>query len=156
MDLSINEINYVHYDLYRYYRFRNLNEKSEIYSYGVVLLELITGLPAVIKGNPSIHILEFLRSQLEKGDLNTIIDPRLQGKFDVNSGWKVLRLGISCTASTSIQRPSMSVVLAELKQCATLESPILVPPRDIYSELSSSELIHYFEQARLRLFGGPV
>jgi hypothetical protein len=75
--------------------------------------------------------------------LNTIIDPRLQGKFDVNSGWKVLWLGISCTASTSIQRPSMSVVLAELKQCATLESSsdreIFVPPRDIYSELSSSD-----------------
>ncbi|XP_012574797.1 probable LRR receptor-like serine/threonine-protein kinase At4g29180 isoform X2 [Cicer arietinum] len=125
-----------------YYKLRNLNEKSDIYSYGVVLLELITGLPAVMKGKPSIHILEFVIPQLEKGEISRIIDPRLQGKFDINSGWKALGLAIACTASTSIQRPTMSAVLSELKQCVKLEShndsEIFVAPRHIYSELYSS------------------
>jgi serine/threonine protein kinase len=121
-----------------------LNEKSDIYSYGIVLLELITGLPAVIKGKPSKHILEFVRPRLNKDDLSKVIDPRLEGKFDVNSGRKVLGLAIACTASTSIQRPTMSVVLAELKQCVQREShsdrdrEIFVPPRNIYSEFYSS------------------
>ncbi|XP_058747340.1 probable LRR receptor-like serine/threonine-protein kinase At4g29180 isoform X2 [Vicia villosa] len=126
-----------------YYKLGNLNEKSDIYSYGIVLLELITGLPAVIKGKPSIHILEFVRPHLaEKSDLSNIIDPRLQGKFDEDSCWKILGLALSCTASTSIQRPTMSVVLSELKQCVKMEFPsdreISEPSRHIYSEYYTS------------------
>ncbi|XP_058744358.1 probable LRR receptor-like serine/threonine-protein kinase At4g29180 [Vicia villosa] len=118
-----------------YYELVNLNEKSDIYSFGVVLLELITALPAVIKGKPSIHILEFVRPHLEKSDLRKIIDPRLQGKFNEDSGRKVLGLAVSCTASTSIQRPTMSVVLSKLKQCVKMESP---SDREISSESYSS------------------
>jgi len=96
----------------------------------------------VIKGKPSKHILEFVRPRLNKDDLSKVIDPRLGGKFDVNSGRKVLGLAIACTASTSIQRPTMSVVLSELKQCIQRESysdrEIFVPPRNIYSEFYSS------------------
>lgn len=121
---------------------RNLNEKSDIYSFGVVLLELITGLPAILKGKPSIHILEWIRPELERGDLSRILDPRLQGKFDASSGWKALGIALACTASTSIQRPTMSVVLAELKQCIKMESPsgseISLAPRQICSEFCSS------------------
>ncbi|CAI8594646.1 unnamed protein product [Vicia faba] len=125
-----------------YYKLGNLNEKSDIYSYGIVLLELITGLPAVIKGKPSIHILEFVRPHLEKSDLSKIIDPRLQGKFDEDSCQKVLGLAISCTASTSIQRPTMNVVLSELKQRVKIEFPsdreIFEASRHMYSEYYSS------------------
>ncbi|XP_045789429.1 uncharacterized protein LOC123884387 [Trifolium pratense] len=118
---------------------------------------IYTGLPAVIKGNPS-TIIELVRPLLEKGDLNTIIDPRLKGKFDVNLGWKVLGLAISCTASTSIQRPTMSVVLTELKQCVNLESTstserdIFVPPRHIYSALIDPDTKQWNRQLVVQTF----
>ncbi|KAK7245498.1 hypothetical protein RIF29_40344 [Crotalaria pallida] len=127
-----------------YYKLRHLSEKSDVYSFGIVLLELITGRPAVLKGKPSMHILEWLTRELERGDLSTIIDPRLQGKYDSTSGWKAIRIAMACTASTSIQRPTMSIVLAELKQCFKIELPsdtqIFVDPRPRlpYSEFYSS------------------
>ncbi|KAG5059017.1 hypothetical protein JHK87_000046 [Glycine soja] len=132
-----------------YYKLGRLNEKSDIYSFGIVLLELLTGRPAILKGNRVMHILEWIRPELERGDLSKIIDPRLQGKFDASSGWKALGIAMSCSTSTSIQRPTMSIVIAELKQCLKLESPsdtktFVAPPRQVCDEVySSSEAFSY-------------
>ncbi|KAJ1421043.1 Serine-threonine/tyrosine-protein kinase, catalytic domain [Sesbania bispinosa] len=134
------------------YKSGGLNEKSDIYSFGIVLLELITGRPAIIKGNSSIHILQWLRPELESKDLSRILDPRLEGEFDASAGWKALGIAMACTGSPSIQRPTMSVVVRELKQCIKEDSSmaisqqpsdgeIFVAPTQVYSEFfcSSSE-----------------
>ncbi|CAL0324251.1 unnamed protein product [Lupinus luteus] len=127
-----------------YYKLRHLNEKSDVYSFGIVLLELITGRPAVLKGKILMHILEWITPEVERGDLSRIIDPRLQEKYDASSVWKAIGIAMACTASTSIQRPTMSVVLAELKQCFKMELPsqnhIFVDsrPRQNYTEFYSS------------------
>ncbi|XP_027358521.1 probable LRR receptor-like serine/threonine-protein kinase At4g29180 [Abrus precatorius] len=125
-----------------YYKLRTMNEKSDIYSFGIVLLELITGRPAIMKGNPLMHILEWIRPELETGDLSRILDPRLQGKYDASSGWKALGIAMTCTASTSIQRPKMYLVLAELKHCLNMELPsdseTFVAPKQFYGEFYSS------------------
>ncbi|KAI4350757.1 hypothetical protein L6164_005178 [Bauhinia variegata] len=125
-----------------YYKSRKLNEKSDIYSFGIVLLELITGQPAVLKGEELIHIVQWVQNELENGDWRIIIDPSLQGKFDASSMRKAFGIAMACTESTSIHRPSMSFVLAELKQCLQMDFPtqseVVVVPRQIYSELYSS------------------
>ncbi|KAK4280973.1 hypothetical protein QN277_012523 [Acacia crassicarpa] len=122
-----------------YYKSRKLNEKSDIYSFGIVLLELITGQPAVRKGKESVHILDWLRPELRRGDLSKIIDSKLQGKYNACSVWKALGAAMACTASASIHRPTMNCVLSELKKCLEKEVPgqgetYIVPPQ-IYREL---------------------
>lgn len=134
-------------NLFRYYRTRKLNEKSDIYGFGIVLLEIITGQPAVIKkGEELIHILEWARCELEAGDLNRTVDPRLQGKFSASSVEKALGVAMACSASPSIHRPTMSFVVTELKQCLEMEFPChtetFEAPRHIYSELYTSPAQH--------------
>ncbi|XP_022777203.1 LOW QUALITY PROTEIN: probable LRR receptor-like serine/threonine-protein kinase At1g05700 [Durio zibethinus] len=100
----------------------NLNKKSDVYSFGIILVELITGKPAIIRSHErSIHILQWLSPIVQKGDIRSIIDPRLQGEFDVNAAWKMVEIAMSCAQPTSIQRPDISYVLTELKECMAIE-----------------------------------
>lgn len=105
----------------RYYIIQKLNEKSDVYSFGIVLLELITGQPAIIKSSDYTHIVQWVGPLLERGEILSIVDPRLQGNFKVNSVWKALEVAMACTRTTSIQRASMSHVLTELKECLEVE-----------------------------------
>ncbi|XP_015866824.3 LRR receptor-like serine/threonine-protein kinase IOS1 [Ziziphus jujuba] len=101
-----------------YYVSNRLNEKSDIYSFGVVLLEIITGRPAIDEShNRKIHICDWITAILGNGDIRSIVDPRLQGNFDISSAWKAVELAMNCVSPTSIQRPTMSQVVIELKDC---------------------------------------
>ncbi|XP_022730781.1 probable LRR receptor-like serine/threonine-protein kinase At4g29180 isoform X2 [Durio zibethinus] len=104
-----------------YYNSRKLNEKSDVFSFGVVLLELITGQHAIIKKDESIHIVHWVSPLIESGDIGSIVDQRLHGEFDANSVWKALEVAVACTTPTSFNRASMSLVLTELKQCLAME-----------------------------------
>ncbi|XP_062074344.1 probable LRR receptor-like serine/threonine-protein kinase At1g51810 [Humulus lupulus] len=97
-----------------------LSETSDIYSYGVVLLEIITNQPAIIKISGSderIHISEWVKSTIDNGAITSVVDPRLQGSFDTNSAWKAVEIGLACVSSTPRERPNMSEVVNGLKQC---------------------------------------
>ena len=101
----------------RYYTSNRLNETSDVFSFGVVLLQIITGQPVIDKSNNNIHISQWVTSMLGNGDIKSIVDPRLQGNFDINSAWKAVELAINCVSLKSTHRPTMGQVVIELKQC---------------------------------------
>ncbi|KAK7857407.1 lrr receptor-like serine/threonine-protein kinase ios1 [Quercus suber] len=99
-----------------------LTEKSDVYSFGVVLLKIITSRPVIEKfADENIHISQWVSFMLAQGDIINIVDPRLQGAFNMNSAWKAVEIAMLCVSSTSTRRPTMSQVVAELKECLTTE-----------------------------------
>ncbi|XP_078149445.1 putative LRR receptor-like serine/threonine-protein kinase At1g51860 [Carex rostrata] len=103
-----------------YYLSNQLSVKSDVFSFGVVLLEIITGRPpncADLGGN----LVQWVHQKLTGGDIESVVDPRMQGKYDINSVWKVTELACRCTAPTSSQRPTMNAVVAELNESKYLE-----------------------------------
>uniref|UniRef100_A0A0E0G191 non-specific serine/threonine protein kinase n=1 Tax=Oryza nivara TaxID=4536 RepID=A0A0E0G191_ORYNI len=109
-----------------YYRNYHISEKSDVYSFGVVLLELITGRPPVIPidESVSIHIGEFVHQSLDHGSIESIVDARMGGGggYDINSVWKVADLALHCKREVSRERPTMTEVVAQLKESLELES----------------------------------
>lgn len=106
----------------RYYRTNRLNEKSDVYSFGIVLLEMITSQPVIQQTRERPHIAAWVGYMLTKGDIENVVDPRLNRDYEPSSIWKALEIAMSCVNPSSDKRPNMSQVTNELKQCLTLEN----------------------------------
>ncbi|KAF8027614.1 hypothetical protein BT93_E0507 [Corymbia citriodora subsp. variegata] len=105
-----------------YHIFGHLSQKSDIYSFGIVLLELITGQPAIIRSSEdSMHILHWVTPLVERGDIQSIVDPRLNDQFNIGSARKAVDIAMSCVPTKVVQRADVNRVLSELKECLTVE-----------------------------------
>ncbi|KAJ4806860.1 Leucine-rich repeat protein kinase family protein [Rhynchospora pubera] len=104
-----------------YYSLYQLSEKSDVFSFGIVLLEIITGQPPIIGSPEGGHVTHWVSEKLSRGDIQSIIDPRMHGQYDINSVWKVTDLARKCTENSSANRPTMDVVVMELKESLDLE-----------------------------------
>ena len=97
-----------------------ITEKSDVYSYGVVLLEIITGKKPVDPSFPDgQHVIQWVRDHLKnKKDPVEILDPKLQGHPDTQIQEMLQALGISllCTSNRAEDRPIMKDVAALLKE----------------------------------------
>ncbi|XP_042386707.1 senescence-induced receptor-like serine/threonine-protein kinase [Zingiber officinale] len=94
------------------------NKKSDVFSFEVVLQELIMGQPPILKGVPDemVFIVERVQEKLKRGNIEAIIDSRLQNIYDINSIWPTAELELLCTADVPSERPTMSEIIAELKE----------------------------------------
>ncbi|KAL2459535.1 Leucine-rich receptor-like protein kinase family protein [Forsythia ovata] len=97
-----------------------ITEKSDVYSYGVVLLEIITGKKPVDPSFPDgQHVIQWVRDHLKsKKHPVDIIDQKLQGNTDTLIQEMLQGLGIAllCTSNRPEDRPTMKDVVALLKE----------------------------------------
>ncbi|XP_020886019.1 leucine-rich repeat receptor-like serine/threonine-protein kinase At2g14510 [Arabidopsis lyrata subsp. lyrata] len=100
-----------------YYQKNWLTEKSDVYSFGIVLLEIITGQPVIEQSRDKSYIVEWAKSMLANGDIQSIMDPNLHQDYDTSSSWKALELAMLCINPSSTQRPNMTRVAHELNEC---------------------------------------
>ncbi|WOG94178.1 hypothetical protein DCAR_0313471 [Daucus carota subsp. sativus] len=99
-----------------YYRSNRLTEKSDVYSFGIVLMEIITGRPAIGTSNDRGHIVEWVKSRLEEGDVEIIVDSRIRENVDMNSVWRTVEIALACVSTASDDRPTMDFVVSQLKE----------------------------------------
>uniref|UniRef100_A0A0D9ZGM4 non-specific serine/threonine protein kinase n=1 Tax=Oryza glumipatula TaxID=40148 RepID=A0A0D9ZGM4_9ORYZ len=102
-----------------YYVTGRLTERSDVYSFGIVLLEVTSGEPPIIPGNG--HIIQRVMQKMVTGNISSVADARLGGSYNVNSMWKVLDAAMMCTTDIASQRPMMSAVVTQLKESLELE-----------------------------------
>ncbi|WVZ12960.1 hypothetical protein V8G54_017490 [Vigna mungo] len=98
------------------YESNKLTEKSDIYSLGVVLLEVLTARPAVSVGEDDEHInlAEWTVSCLENGNVEEIVDPNLKENIIKDCFELYLGVAMKCLAERGVERPSIGEVLESL------------------------------------------
>lgn len=110
-----------------YFSTERLTEKSDVYSFGVVLLELICGRQPIDaklsleKLNIIRWVTPFVEMDSTHGKMEEIVDKRLSGNYDIRSITCVAKVAIRCVKAEPFYRPSITEVVAELREAIKLE-----------------------------------
>ncbi|XP_072984822.1 uncharacterized protein [Typha latifolia] len=97
-----------------------ITEKCDVYGFGVLVLEILTGRrPVEYMEDDVVVLCDLVRSSLDQGRVEECMDERLCGKFPLEEAVPVVKLGLICTSQVPSNRPDMSEVvnILELIRC---------------------------------------
>lgn len=109
----------------KYYNTDWLTEYSDVYSFGIFLMVILTGRPAFIDSDGDRqHLLSYVKGLYENGKVDEVIDPMMVK--DTTSGQRVqvemcIALALSCCAEEDEDRPKMIHVAKEIKRIIKME-----------------------------------
>ncbi|KAM7499451.1 hypothetical protein LguiA_023865 [Lonicera macranthoides] len=97
-----------------------ITEKCDVYGFGVLVLEVVTGKrPVEYMEDDVVVLCDMVRGALEEGRVEDSVDARLHGKFPAEEAIPVIKLGLICTSQVPSNRPDMAEVIniLELIRC---------------------------------------
>ena len=103
----------------------HLYVKSDVYGFGVVLLEILTGLRALDTDRPAAqhNLVDWAKPYLaDRRRLARLVDPRLEGQYPSRGAQRAAQLTLRCLAADHKNRPSMREVVAVLEEIESMSS----------------------------------
>ncbi|XP_042949936.1 cold-responsive protein kinase 1 isoform X2 [Carya illinoinensis] len=107
-----------------------LTRKADIYSFGVLLLEIVSGRCNTNTRLPfeEQYLLERTWELYERRVLVGLVDAALNGDFDAEEACKFLKIGLLCTQDAPKLRPSMSTVVKMLTNKVVVDDTKITKP----------------------------
>ncbi|KAK4477408.1 hypothetical protein RD792_016629 [Penstemon davidsonii] len=145
---------------FRYYSTQHLSAKSDVFSFGVVLLEIVSGREPLNINRPRNEwsLVEWAKPHIRNSKIEEIVDPSIKGGYHAEALWRVVEVALACIEPYSAYRPCMVDIVRELEDAFIIENnaseymksmesfggsfrysierPIVIPPTPIPIEAS--------------------
>ncbi|CAI9100877.1 OLC1v1038064C1 [Oldenlandia corymbosa var. corymbosa] len=138
----------------------HLSSRSDVYGFGVVLLEMLSGRRTIDRSRSSeeTSLVEWAKQYVtNKHKIFRILDNRLEGQYSPRAAYQVANLASRCTSMDPRSRPTMDEIVKELDDIQSYDNNagkdvIMIPddaPRIEFSDayaLVSNSVICYLDQ----------
>ncbi|RZR95733.1 hypothetical protein BHM03_00024606, partial [Ensete ventricosum] len=95
------------------------SEKTDVFGYGIMLLELITGQRAFdlarLANDDDVMLLDWVKGLLKDKKLEMLVDPDLQNNYIEAEVELLIQVALLCTQGSPLERPKMSEVVRMLE-----------------------------------------
>ncbi|KAF3773782.1 putative proline-rich receptor-like protein kinase [Nymphaea thermarum] len=102
-----------------YFQHGKVSNKTDVYAFGVVLLELVTGRQPIETGRSAgdENLVQWVRPLLlGEGSVTRLVDPRLKrGSYSLKQVSRVVRTAAACISSEESSRPGIDQVIRMLR-----------------------------------------
>ncbi|KAH8931619.1 hypothetical protein BDL97_19G032000 [Sphagnum fallax] len=124
-----------------------LSTKVDVYSFGVLLLEIISGRKAILQNaTNNMYLVEWAWSLHKTNMLISLVDPKIQNTIVESEVRKVINVALLCIQVETTKRPTMSQVLGMLQGDMDLPNIIANSSENnvssLYVNVSTSESNH--------------
>ncbi|XP_073263037.1 probable LRR receptor-like serine/threonine-protein kinase At1g53440 [Populus alba] len=112
-----------------YALYGRLTYKADVYSFGIVALEIVTGMSNMsFQHNESfVCLLDWARSLQQNGDIMELVDPRLGSAFKKKEAARMIKVALLCTIQSPALRPTMSAVVRMLEGKGDVQELVVDP-----------------------------
>ncbi|CAN6543118.1 unnamed protein product [Malus baccata var. baccata] len=101
-----------------YFSNGRFSEKTDVFGYGVMLLELITGQRAFdpqLASDDNLMLVDWVKRLLKDRRLETLVDSDLNGNYIDDQVEQLIQVALLCTQGSPRERPKMSKVVQMLE-----------------------------------------
>ncbi|KAJ8545935.1 hypothetical protein K7X08_018518 [Anisodus acutangulus] len=107
-----------------YYSTQHLSAKSDVFSFGVVLLEIPTGREPLNINKPRNEwsLVEWAKPLIRSSRVEEIVDPAIKGGYHGEALWRVVEVALACTETYSTYRPCIADIVRELEDALIIEN----------------------------------
>ncbi|GLT67955.1 hypothetical protein SLA2020_402270 [Shorea laevis] len=112
-----------------------LTDKADVYSFGIVALEIVSGRSNTIRRTKenSFYLIDWALLLKEKDSLLELVDPRLGSDYNKKEVMRMINVALLCTNPAPAARPSMSSIVSMLEGKIAVDELSLDPGTSIDS-----------------------
>ncbi|KAM1101456.1 hypothetical protein ACFX2B_007739 [Malus domestica] len=131
-----------------------LTDKADVYSFGIVALEIVSG-----KSNTGykpkeefVYLLDGAYVLQEQGNMLELVDPDLGSNYSKTEAMTMLNLALVCTNPSPTLRPTMSSVVSMLEGKTPVQAPMKRGPVEQDARFKAFERLSQDSQTNVSMF----